>query len=1078
MSKEGGSSSGSGDEVLRRENPGHSETVGEISGDWNPVGEGREGAENLTDTGARASSSSGDGDLGVTSENFVVVGSSERDLGTENKLQIIVRPLNGRDLTVEASQSSTIRQLKVLIEVKSGIEAINQRLIFRGRCMLDDDTVGRYTRENGAIIHLVPYARSQRETQSPEDSGSRTGAEASTGTQGTEGQTGTLPGNLQNLFASVSGMPTLNGSGVGGFPGAMMFGAIRLDGVGGDSGVPVEAEELMQRVLRTFGDAMNGSGVDQGLVNISSSTGDGRPLNSSISFNTFSFGQAPVIQGFSGQGSTTERTSGNSAATGSAAAGAAAAAPSPQSPNPSEERSRTSARSGGSPNRRSSSASGGPAGMGGGQRNRGPDNLNGNPIGRIGTIVSRIFQAFNQPVTDIIQDGARSERRATQVSGPGGATTAGTTSLGRTGAGAGATMGEVRATMGEAGVTVGEEGVTVGEADEASGTTQSAGAQSSGSAGTNGGPAERTASGGSQDASGRSSGGPVSGLNWAQIATSGGLSGGRTGILPMGRPGLAVATIPISNFSIPITIRATTTSGGSTTTGAGSGGVGGAIPTISFSTSNSASSGGRAGTASTRVPVESSRATGEGGRGGNSGGEPNGLASNPNSSSVGNGDGINSGDSLVSQTFRSSSNHFFTNISNILEDSAAQLQTVASSIREMSGLDSSSSSSSTLPPIPTSVSNRSISGECLASGQTSDYIQHHSRRLYISNEVVHRFLPWDSLNELMGILERDCGWRRPRIVIPPPVDSVDVGPLAIFLSVYLQALSIIQANLMHIQAWQERFARLDIPRLCYTVHMLALISHISAHLGSLLAWLFHNMAQHVEQDALIEGLQWGKSGAEEALSGEALLERDSSGQEVGREAPTAENALQNEESDSQMVIDNLAQDTAGRARSGEEGEIPEEAPYGGTKITNEAVLDSLPKEVREKWESWTGNAQGFSRNVFASFSNRPFSDTYQQGNIFSGSSSFGISRASPANGEGGSGQNSYPTSQELLNTIIHQTEANLNIGGQSGSRNSANLQSEYRSMLIRDLVNLVRSDSDFLSDQDRFPHIRRILSLL
>lgn len=1021
MNREENPSGGSSE--VSQENPENHEGIqnGEnISEDWNPVegdiratvsNDRHQAQNNNLDTGIHTSNS-------LSSENYVVVGSSENEMSEEKRFKIVVRPLNGRDLTVEASQTSTIRQLKVLIEVQSGIEAINQRLIFRGRCMLDDDTVGTYIKEDGVIIHLVPYARNQRNEGSAQPA-----SESRSRASGTGGNAA----NIHNLFAATSGIPGLNTS-IGGFPGAMMFGAIRLDG---ETGLPLEAEDLMQRVLRTFGDAVNGNGIDQNLMNISTGTGDNRNLGS-VTFDSFTVGQPTTIPGFSGLISSTERsnqeslssntdanrttTSASTGATANNSANSSATVTGTEGRRSSNTNGANMNRSGSNTDSRLNNNSAQAQGNfrdGNGEGIRG-DPMNSNPIGRIGTIVSRIFQAFNQPVGEGIQEGeTRSEGRVSQA-GIGNGTGLETGARADVGSGANQTV----------------------ASDRTSGNTTS------------------------QDVRGRVISSPASGLSWTQIASSGALNTGRTGVLPIGRPGLAVATIPISNFSIPITIRATSSTG---------------IPSINLSQSSNT-------VASVAAPAQGESASAR---------APTDTGSTPSSNTN------------VSEAYRTSSNNFFRNISNVLEESANQLRTVAAGIREMSGLEGpsrteqnreGSSSSSSLPPIPSSVSSRSISGENLAlSGQTSDYIQHHSHRLYISNEVVHRFLPWDSLNELMDILERDCGWRRPRITIPPPVDSIDASPLAIFISVYLQAMSIVQSNLMQIQAWQERFARLDIPRLCYTVHLLALISHISAHIGSLLAWLFQNMAQHVEQDRLIEGLQWNRSSNEienpiDIVEKRQDTSEETKGMDVDEETPCeliGEDILNNANlnQDNQDIKDNTGNVAKMFERDsssfGFNNANTNSSSNVGYDQNNEEIINKLPDEIREKWERWTGNPQNFSRNVFASFSTRPFSDTYQQGDVFSSSSSFGFSQPSNENGNtSGSRINSHPSSQELLRMIIHQTEANLNISSSSNSRNYTNIQAEYRSMLIRDLINIARNDSDFLNNRSRFPYLQRIISLL
>ncbi|OII71628.1 ubiquitin family protein [Cryptosporidium andersoni] len=936
-----------------------------------------------------------------TGDGYVVIESiDEVDSDNETELyEINVRPLHGRDLSVRASPNSSIRQLKVLIEAKSGIEANNQRLIFRGRCMQDDEAISTYIKESGVIIHLVPYLRQSNNSESS--------------TSNNQSNNNTNTNNINNTNnTSTNFISGLNTATFSHFPGAMMFGAVRLD-TGGDGNIPIEAEDFMQRILRSFGEAavgLNGEGVILGSHTTNSGNGGTTTGNITTLNTTSSTNQVPNVNNistFTGLNSLVNNQG--------------------ESVLPGDNSSNTHNQTNTSSNHNVNTSINNNINNTGNNSNTGttsvPDNNGVNtPIGRIGSMVSRLFQAFNNP--NIISTPNSQDTNNNFNTGTNNSTVnTDTTNM--------------------AGIN--NNRVTENE------TT-------------------------SNDTS-RNRINQTSSINWAQLAHASGLTGAtRASFLPLGRPGLAVATVPVSSLSIPITIRTTTS-----------------VPNIqSNGTSQSHSR-------NTTLPHNTNTNTNTN------------TISSQNINTNTNTNLSQNTQNIHNEAYRIGSLNFFSNISNILESSANQLQVVAQAINTMANTEPSYNGSSTLPPIPMGNSNNSNIPD-IYTMSPSEYIQHHSHRLYISNEIIQRYLPWDSLNEIMNILEADSGWQRPRITIPPSlIEPPDVGPLAVFISVYLQVLAIIQVNLMQIQAWQERFSRLDVPRICRTVHLLALISHVSAHLGALLAWLFHNMAQHVEQDRLVESLQWVRTSNNSDIlisnSQNFLKNTDSNHDNNHPENYKIEDSVSSSHQDSNsMIIDQINSNSINQSQRSHlvrsKDEIEQAVSDQGTpndredkrarknsdiEVSSEQrIINELPSNIRDSWICWTEDIQGFSKDIFDTISSNPFSNAYRSGDPSSNNS---ISQAtSPipnsSNFDRGSSGNTVsvfssniPSSSDLLRMLIHQTESNLNLEI-SVSNILQDFESSYLSLLVNDLLERVRSDSDFLCDQQRFPNIKRVLEYL
>ena len=88
---------------------------------------------------------------------FQIIKKCKKEI--KSSMQLMIKTLTGRKQAFNFDAENTILQVKEALQEKEGIDLTQIRLIFGGKQLSDELTIGSYNMEAGNTIHMVLQLR-------------------------------------------------------------------------------------------------------------------------------------------------------------------------------------------------------------------------------------------------------------------------------------------------------------------------------------------------------------------------------------------------------------------------------------------------------------------------------------------------------------------------------------------------------------------------------------------------------------------------------------------------------------------------------------------------------------------------------------------------------------------------------------------------------------------------------------------------------------------------------------------------------------------------------------------------------
>ncbi|KAF9945518.1 hypothetical protein BGZ70_003766 [Mortierella alpina] len=122
-------------------------------------------------------------------------------------IQVTIKSLKSGQWTVDVSAQGTIADLKEALQAKAGIDASSQRLVLKGKALLDNKSLEEYGLTSGSVVHLFAKAGAAASPTTPSTSPAIAGVASST-TEGESASTstsGAAAAASANVTSAVAG---------------------------------------------------------------------------------------------------------------------------------------------------------------------------------------------------------------------------------------------------------------------------------------------------------------------------------------------------------------------------------------------------------------------------------------------------------------------------------------------------------------------------------------------------------------------------------------------------------------------------------------------------------------------------------------------------------------------------------------------------------------------------------------------------------------------------------------------------------------------------------------------------------